>query len=64
MSASCQKSVFGDAATVGKRIGFVDGAQAECLVLAAFAAGGPWAQAMGRLRCLVPPMELELGLKW
>jgi prolipoprotein diacylglyceryltransferase len=40
------------------------------LVLAAFAAGGPWAQAMGRLRCLVQgcchgrPAPKSIGIRY
>ena len=40
------------------------------LVLAAFAAGGPWAQAMGRLRCLVQgcchgrPAPESIGIRY
>jgi hypothetical protein len=55
--------------TAGALLAPIFGASAW-LVLAAFAAGGPWAQAMGRLRCLVQgcchgrPAPASIGIRY
>ena len=55
--------------TAGALLAPIFGASAW-LVLAAFAAGGPWAQAMGRLRCLVQgcchgrPAPKSIGIRY